>query len=131
VQDSATLRVKDAKDQAALAEREALERVSSVEAENATPLASTREDAEGLPGRSPSLRTSLRRSIGPGKCLRGSAEDNLRSPPFYRPRVLSCVMPSSVPHGRGITFLRGCGLRPSTILKWPENLPCFRWWCLL
>jgi hypothetical protein len=46
--DSTNLRVKDAEDWAALAEREALERVSRVAAENATTLASTHEDVEGL-----------------------------------------------------------------------------------
>jgi hypothetical protein len=46
--DSATLHVKDADDRATLVEREALERLSRVEAENATTLASTREDAEGF-----------------------------------------------------------------------------------
>jgi hypothetical protein len=46
--DSIALRVKDAEDQTTLAEREALERVSRAEVENATALASTREDVEGL-----------------------------------------------------------------------------------
>jgi hypothetical protein len=46
--DSATLHVKDAEDQAGLAEKEALERVSRVEAENTMLLASACEDAEGL-----------------------------------------------------------------------------------
>jgi hypothetical protein len=46
--DSIALRVKDAEDRATLAEREALERVSRAEVENATALASTREDVEGL-----------------------------------------------------------------------------------
>jgi hypothetical protein len=46
--DSIALHVKDAEDQAALEEREAWERVSRVEAENTTALASTDEDAEGL-----------------------------------------------------------------------------------
>jgi hypothetical protein len=45
---STTLRVKDVKDMAAMAEREALEWVSRAEAENAMALASTREDAEGF-----------------------------------------------------------------------------------
>jgi hypothetical protein len=31
-------------------------------------------------------------------------------------------MPSSVPHEQGITCLRGSGLRPFAILKWPESL---------
>jgi hypothetical protein len=48
VQDSTTLHVKDAEDQAALMERETLERVSRVEAENTAALASAREDAEGF-----------------------------------------------------------------------------------
>jgi hypothetical protein len=46
MQDNAALCVKDAKDQAALAERVALEKVSRVEAKNAAVLASIREDAE-------------------------------------------------------------------------------------
>jgi hypothetical protein len=46
--DSAALRVKDAENRAALAEREALERVSRVEAESAAALASAHEDAEGF-----------------------------------------------------------------------------------
>jgi hypothetical protein len=48
VQDSAALCVKDAENQAALAEREALDRVSRVEVENTMLLASAHEDAEGL-----------------------------------------------------------------------------------
>jgi hypothetical protein len=48
MRDSAALRVKDAEDRATLVEREALERVSRVEAENTTTLASARGDAEGL-----------------------------------------------------------------------------------
>jgi hypothetical protein len=46
--DNVDLRVKDAKDQATLSEREALEWVSRVEAKNAVMLASPSEDAEGL-----------------------------------------------------------------------------------
>jgi hypothetical protein len=46
--DSAALRVKDEEDRATLVEREALERVLRAEVENATTLASTCEDAEGL-----------------------------------------------------------------------------------
>jgi ketosteroid isomerase-like protein len=46
--DSAALRVKDVEDWAALVEREALERVSRVKAENATVLASAHEDAKGF-----------------------------------------------------------------------------------
>jgi hypothetical protein len=46
--DSATLHVKDTEGWAALAEREALERVSRAEVENATTLASVCEDAKGL-----------------------------------------------------------------------------------
>jgi hypothetical protein len=47
-QDSTTILFKDADDRAAPAKREAHERVSRVEAENATVLASACEDAEGL-----------------------------------------------------------------------------------
>jgi hypothetical protein len=43
--DSAALRVKDARDRATLVGREALERVSRVEVENTTTLASAHEDA--------------------------------------------------------------------------------------
>jgi hypothetical protein len=46
--DSTALHVKDAEDQAALIQREARERVSRMEVENSTMLASAREDAEGL-----------------------------------------------------------------------------------
>jgi hypothetical protein len=46
--DSATLRIIDVKDRAALAEMEAWERVSRVEAENATTFASACKDTEGL-----------------------------------------------------------------------------------
>jgi hypothetical protein len=46
--DSATFRVKDVEDWIALAEKEALERVSKAEAENATVLASASKDTEGL-----------------------------------------------------------------------------------
>jgi uncharacterized protein with gpF-like domain len=46
--DSATIHIKDVEDWATLAEREARERVSRVEAENAAVLPSAREDAEGL-----------------------------------------------------------------------------------
>jgi hypothetical protein len=73
--DSAALSVKDEEDHATLVEREALERVLRAEVENATTLASTCEDAEGL------------------------AQNNSRSSPFCGPGVLSCVIPSSVPHG--------------------------------
>jgi hypothetical protein len=48
VRDSATLHVKDVEDRATLAEREAWERVSTMEMENTTTLASAREDAEDL-----------------------------------------------------------------------------------
>jgi hypothetical protein len=46
--DSATLRVKDAGDRAALVEREALQRVWRVEAENPMMLASGHDDAKGV-----------------------------------------------------------------------------------
>jgi hypothetical protein len=47
--DNVTLCVKDVEDWASLAEREALEWLSRVEAENVAALASTDEDGEGLP----------------------------------------------------------------------------------
>jgi hypothetical protein len=50
-QDSATLLVKDAEDQAALSKGEVLERVSRVKVENAVVLASAHEDAEGFAGK--------------------------------------------------------------------------------
>jgi hypothetical protein len=46
--DGIALRIKDVEDWATLAKREALERVSRAEAENATVLASTREDVDGF-----------------------------------------------------------------------------------
>jgi hypothetical protein len=46
--DSAALHVKDVEDRAALAEREARERVSIMEVDNAMALASAREDVEVL-----------------------------------------------------------------------------------
>jgi hypothetical protein len=54
----------------ALAEREALERVSRVEAENAVAFASICEVPKALSGRSPFLRTRLWCSVGPERCLR-------------------------------------------------------------
>jgi hypothetical protein len=36
-------------------------------------------------------------SVRPGRCLRGSTENNLRSSPFCRPQALSCVTPSLIP----------------------------------
>jgi hypothetical protein len=47
-QNSAALRVGDAEDQAALAEKEAIERVSIAEARNTVVLVSSREVTEGL-----------------------------------------------------------------------------------
>jgi hypothetical protein len=46
--DSAIVHIRGVEDWAALAEREAQERVSRVETENVVVLASAREDAEGL-----------------------------------------------------------------------------------
>jgi hypothetical protein len=46
--DSANLRIRGAKDQDALVEREALERVSRAEVENSTVLSSAHADAEDL-----------------------------------------------------------------------------------
>jgi hypothetical protein len=46
--DGTTLCIKDVEDRAALAEREALERVSQAEVENSAALASIHEDAAGL-----------------------------------------------------------------------------------
>jgi hypothetical protein len=131
VWDSTTLLVKHVEDQATVEEGEALERVLRAEAKNVlrwpmlmrVPKASSRS--------SPSSRTSLRWRVRPGRCLTESTEHNLRSSPFCRPGALSCAIPSSVHHGRGITCPRGCGLLNSTKLKWPENLPHFKWWCLL
>jgi hypothetical protein len=38
-------------------------------------------------------------ALGPERCLRGSAESNLRSSPFYRLMSPKCATPLSVPHG--------------------------------
>jgi hypothetical protein len=99
VRESIDLRVKDVEDQATLAEREALERVSRVEAENAVALVSAREDAEGFVRKISLLEGKLVEERRPKRCLRGSAGHNWRSSPFCRPRVLSYATPSSIPHG--------------------------------
>jgi hypothetical protein len=59
--ESAMTLVKDAKDQTTLEEREAWERVSRVEVESATALASPRDEAEGLVWKIAFLRVRLRR----------------------------------------------------------------------
>jgi hypothetical protein len=57
-QDNATLRVKNAEDWDALAEREALERVLRVEVDNAMVLASACEDDKGFAHKTPFLKMS-------------------------------------------------------------------------
>jgi hypothetical protein len=92
--DSAALRVEDAEDWATLAEREARERVSRVEEENAMALASAHEDAEGLALLEGELAEERRprklaednsrglsnvvADVG-GRCLRGTVGCNVRS----------------------------------------------------
>jgi hypothetical protein len=106
--------------------RKTHERMLRAEEENIAALALLVRMLMALFRRSLSLRTSLQQSIRPATCLRGNAESNSRSSPFYRPRAPSCVTLSLVPRGRGITCLRGCGLRPSAILKSSKSLSCFR-----
>jgi hypothetical protein len=117
VWDSTNLRVKGGEDWTPMMERETLERVSRAEAKNGVVLAFAHEDADGFVWKIALLEDSLRQSVRLGKCLRGTAKDNTRSSPFYIAGIPSCVMPSLVPHGRGMTYLRGWGLWPSTILK--------------
>jgi hypothetical protein len=93
--DNAALRVKDANDRAALVEREALERVSRAEAENTTVLDSTREDVKGFV-RKIGLHED---DLAAERQAREASESNSRSSPVYKLEALSCVMPSSVPHG--------------------------------
>jgi hypothetical protein len=69
-----------------------------------------------LHGKSSSLRTSMRRSVGRGRRLRGRTESISRSSPFCRLRTLSNAMPSSTLL-REDTYPRGCGLQPSAILN--------------
>jgi hypothetical protein len=57
-QDNATLHVKNAEDRDALVEREALERLLRVEADNAMVLASACEDAKGFACKTPFLKKS-------------------------------------------------------------------------
>jgi hypothetical protein len=59
--DSATLHIKDVEDHAGLEDKEALERVSWVEAENSTALTSVREDVEGLALKITLLEDELKR----------------------------------------------------------------------
>jgi hypothetical protein len=113
--DSAVIVVKDAEDQAALAER-----VSRVEAKSATALPLLARRQWALSRRSPFSRVSLWRHTGlerwPRRALvaclmhwpmlsggrkspRGSAVSSLRSSPFYRPEALSCALTLSVLHG--------------------------------
>jgi hypothetical protein len=58
-QESATTLFRDAKDRAALAEREAWERVSRVEADSAVRLTSAHEEVEGLARRIAHLEDEL------------------------------------------------------------------------
>jgi hypothetical protein len=83
-----------------------------------------------LRGELPSLRASLRWSVGPRKRLRGNTEHVLRSSPSYRLRTLSYVTPLSALLGHDIC-LRGCSTQPSNILRWPRSLLCFRLRCRL
>jgi hypothetical protein len=61
-----------------------------------------------LHGQSPSLRVSLRRSVGPGKHLRGNTEHVSISSPSYRFKALTCVTPLSALLGH-VICLRECG----------------------
>jgi hypothetical protein len=106
--DSVVVLIKDAEDQATLVEREVWERVSRVEAENATVLAYAREDVENLVWKIALLKGELLwRSAGlerwprriPTACSRGCPGSTLRSSTLCRPEALSCAYPLSVPHG--------------------------------
>jgi hypothetical protein len=107
---------------------------------------STREDAEGIVQKGTLLKGELtevhqarrwpRRSYvacpphrlmvhGDWWSPRWSTKSSFRSFPFYELRAPSCIFPLLAHHGQGITYWRGCGPLPSTILKWPGSLPCF------
>jgi hypothetical protein len=96
--DSTALHVKDAEDRAALVEREALQRVSRVEVENTTVLASAHEDAEGLAWKIALLEDELAAEHRALKVCEREHRNNSRSSPFCKPMVPSCVMPRSLPH---------------------------------
>jgi hypothetical protein len=72
--DSAVVRIRDAEDRETLAEREARERVSRVEVENAAELAFAREDASGFVQRVALLKGELAEAC----CAREVAEENFR-----------------------------------------------------
>jgi hypothetical protein len=74
--------------------------------------------------KSPSMRESLWRSVRRWRYLGGSTESTSGSSPFCRVGALSYAMPSSALLGQDICP-RACDLQPSTMLKWPENLPHF------
>jgi hypothetical protein len=120
VRDSATLHVKDVEDRATLAEREAWERVSTMEMENTTTLASAREDAEDLVWVIALLEGELvearwAREVGEEKShgLSDAAADaerrwevskkgrweHFEELTILQTGALSCVLPLSVLHG--------------------------------
>jgi hypothetical protein len=102
--DSVDLRIKGAKDGAALAQREALEQVSRVEVENFAVLSFAEEHRAR------------------------EASEKEHQEHFMELGALSSAMPSSALLGQD-TCPRGCGLQPSAIQKWPGNLPHIRWRC--
>jgi hypothetical protein len=123
VRDRAALHVKDAEDRATLVERETIERVSRVDVENDTALASAREDVEGFVRKITLLEGELATKR---RVLEGSEREHrerFEELTLLQTRALSYAMPWSVPHEGGITCLMGCGMRPFAILKWPESLP--------
>jgi hypothetical protein len=124
---STALHVRDVQDWATLVEREALERVSRAEAENATMLASAHQDAEGFAWKVAVLKDELAAEHQAREVSEREFQEQFEELTSCRPRVPSCVMPSLIPRGRGITCLRGCGLRPSAIPKWLESLSHFGW----
>jgi hypothetical protein len=118
--DSAEGRIRDAEDWAALAEREAWERVLRANVKNTTTLASTHEDALGLVCKVALLKGELaeaRRAweVAEEKsvdcpmrwmmvcsdwwCLRGSVRSSLRSSAFFKTGAMSCVSPLLAHHG--------------------------------
>jgi hypothetical protein len=131
VQDGGTLHVKDVEDWATLVEWEALERVSRAEAENATTLASSREDTEGLAWKVALLEdelTMVRRAQEVSKREHRAHMEELTL--LYTRGSELCHAIVGPPRAIFI-YLRGCNLQPSAIVRWPEKSPCFGWRCPL
>jgi hypothetical protein len=141
VRDSTALHVRDAEDRATPEEREALERVSRMEAENTVVLASSHEDAKGHVRKITLLELDEENSRGLSDTVADAehwweVSEREHQEQFEKLTLLQtqgselCHAIVGPPRERN-HYQRGCGLWPSAILKWPENLPHFGQWCLL